>query len=289
MSGAVALSTFIKSKKLDIPIIYIGSHVQALPIDTLENEKSIDIICTNEGVYSLRNLLKLKKVNPVTLSKVKGIGYRVFDRVQLTEPEIVVPQERLDIDLPGYAWDLLPFKDNPFDLYRSPMWHAEYDDTKRSPYAAIQTSLGCQFKCEFCMINIVNRNDNERVGVAANYSSMRYWSNDFILKEFDKLIGMGVKTIRIVDEMFLLNPKYYLPLCESLTERNKDDSLRMWAYSRIDTIKRPGILDLVRKAGIKWLGNFVFEDVNIISHHIYICFMYFFHHIINIYILKLPL
>ena len=27
----------------------------------------------------------------------------------------------------------------------------------------------------------------------------------------------------------------------------------MWAYSRVDTIRRPGILELVRKAGIKWL------------------------------------
>ena len=27
---------------------------------------------------------------------------------------------------------------------------------------------------------------------------------------FEKLIKMGVKTIRITDEMFLLNPKYYL-------------------------------------------------------------------------------
>ena len=278
MSGAVALSTFFKYNKLDIPIVYIGSHVQALPFDTLENEKSIDIICTNEGVYSLRNLLKLKKVTPITLSKVKGIGYRVFDRVQLTDPEIVVPQERLDIDLPGYAWDLLPFKEHPFDLYRSPMWHAEYDEEKRSPYAAIQTSLGCQFKCEFCMINIVNRSDNERVGVASNYSFMRYWSNEFIIKEFDKLINMGVRTIRIVDEMFLLNPKYYIPLCEALAERNIHDDLRMWAYSRIDTIKRPGILNLVRKAGIKWLALGIesgdkkvrlevskgkFEDVNI--------------------------
>ena len=53
--------------------------------------------------------------------------------------------------------------------------------------------------------------------------------------------------------MFLLNPKYYIPLCEMLSERNKNDELIMWAYSRIDTIRRPGILDLVRKAGIKWL------------------------------------
>ena len=54
--------------------------------------------------------------------------------------------------------------------------------------------------------------------------------------------------------IFLLNPKYYIPLCEKLAERNKDDSLRIWSYSRIDTVKRLEILKLVRKAGIKWLA-----------------------------------
>jgi radical SAM superfamily enzyme YgiQ (UPF0313 family) len=83
---------------------------------------------------------------------------------------------------------------------------------------------------------------------------MRFWSTNFIIKEFDKLISMGVKTIRIVDEMFLLNPKYYIPLCEKLAERNKNDSLRIWSYSRIDTVKKSEILKLVRKAGIKWLA-----------------------------------
>ena len=34
---------------------------------------------------------------------------------------------------------------------------------------------------------------------------------------------------------------------------NKNDELRMWAYSRIDTVKNPEILNLVRSAGIKWL------------------------------------
>ena len=54
--------------------------------------------------------------------------------------------------------------------------------------------------------------------------------------------------------MFLLNPKYYLPLCKELAKRNKDDSLRIWSYSRIDTVKRHEILKLVRSAGIKWLA-----------------------------------
>ena len=103
------------------------------------------------------------------------------------------------------------------------------------------------------MINLINRDDSEEIGVSSNYSGMRYWSPDFIINEFKKLIKLGVKTIRITDEMFLLNPKYYLPLCEKLAELNQDDSLRMWAYSRIDTVKNPKTLSVVRKAGIKWL------------------------------------
>jgi len=253
MRGAVDITNFLKLNKILSPITFIGSHVQALPYETLKKEKNIDIVFTNEGVYALKNLLKLNDFYPSNLKNIKGIAFRNNNEIKINLPEKVVPTERMDVDLPGYAWDLLPYKKKPLDLYRSPMWHAEYDHEKRSPYASIQTSLGCVFKCNFCMINLINRNDTEQVGVAGNYSNMRFWSTDFIIKEFDKLINMGVKTIRIVDEMFLLNQKYYVPLCEKLAERNKDDKLRMWSYSRIDTVKRPEILNLVRKAGIKWL------------------------------------
>ena len=34
---------------------------------------------------------------------------------------------------------------------------------------------------------------------------------------------------------------------EKLAELNTDDSLRMWAYSRIDTVKNPEILSLILK------------------------------------------
>jgi len=253
MSGATMLSKYLKEMKVDIPISYLGSHVQALPVETLNNESSIDFLFTNEGVYSLHEILSLETINLETIDSIKGICIRKNGRARLNSPGKIVPQNMMDTDLPGYAWDLLPYKDNPLDLYRAPMWHAGYNQGKRSPYAALQTSLGCQFACDFCMINIINRNDNEEIGVAGNYSTMRFWSPEFIIKEFDKLIEMGVSTIRIVDEMFLLNKKYYLPLCEMLAERNKNDKLTMWAYSRIDTIKRPELLKLVRQAGIKWL------------------------------------
>ena len=254
MAGGIRVASYLADKKANIPMSIIGSHVQALPVETLKKETMIDFVFTNEAVYALRNILKLESFESKNLSKINGIAYRKQKEIIMTMPEKTVPTEKMDIDLPGYAWDLLPFNKKPLDLYRAPMWHAEYDFEKRTPYASLQTSLGCMFHCNFCMINILNRDDNDEIGVASNYSKMRFWSTDFIIKEFDKLISMGVKTIRIVDEMFLLNPKYYIPLCKELAKRNKDDSLRIWSYSRIDTVKRPEILELVRKAGIKWLA-----------------------------------
>lgn len=254
MSGAVRLSNYIKDQGINIPISFVGSHVQALPKQTLKKEPSIDIAFTNEGVYALNNLLATN-ISESELNNIRGICYRKSDGSIVMNPaEKLVPQDRMDIDLPGYAWDLLPFNKKPFDLYRCPMWHAEYDHTSRSPYASVFSSLGCQFKCGFCMINMINRNDDDEIGVAGNYSSMRYWSTEHVLKQFDKLVDMGVYNVRIIDEMFLLNRKYYVPLCEGLIERGYGDKLRMWAYSRIDTIRRPEILKLVRSAGIRWLG-----------------------------------
>ena len=122
------------------------------------------------------NILNLDRIIFENLKTINGIAFKQNNKIIFTKPEKVVPTERMDLDLPGYAWDLLPYKEKPFDLYRSPMWHAEYLENQRSPYAAIQTSLGCQFKCTFCMINIINRNDNEEIGVSSNYSGMRYWS-----------------------------------------------------------------------------------------------------------------
>ena len=254
MEDAVKISKFIKKKNEHLKISFLGSYVQALPTKCLEEEKSIDLVFTNEGVYSLKNVLNLPEINTNSLVNIKGIAFRDNEKIIHNFPEKVVPNERMDEDLPGYAWDLLPYKKKPLDLYRSPLWHAEYSEEKRTPYAAIQTSLGCQFKCSFCMINVINRNDRDDIGVSSNYSKMRFWSPNFIITEFEKLVKMGVKTIRITDEMFLLNPKYYLPLCEKLSDLNKNDDLRMWAYSRIDTVKNPEVLSIVRKAGIKWLA-----------------------------------
>lgn len=248
MIGATSLARKLKASKPETKTCFVGSHTSALPMEVIAL-KEVDFILLNEGVYALQNLLRTDLSSK--LDQVKGIGHKQNGFPVLNPPEIVVPNDKMDTDMPGYAWDLLPYKNKPLDLYRAHFWHAEFNHDYRTPFASVYTSLGCKFKCDFCMINIVNRTDNADGVVSANSPNMRFWSPQFMVKEFEKLATMGAKTIRISDEMFFLNKNYYEPLLDGLIERQLD--LRMWTYSRIDTV-RPQYLEKFRKAGINWLA-----------------------------------
>ena len=156
MIGATKLADAVKESIPNQHITFVGSHVSANPTDTIALS-FIDTILLNEGVYALHNLLNCNLGDE--LSSIKGIGWKLESQIILNTPEKLVPQERMDIDLPGYAWDLLPYDKKPLDLYRSHVWHGNFNEDMRSPYAAIYTSLGCIYGCEF-LINIVNRTDN---------------------------------------------------------------------------------------------------------------------------------
>jgi len=66
-----------------------------------------------------------------------------------------------------------------------------------------------------------------------------------------KLAELGVKTLRISDEMFFLNKKYYTPILQDLADNEYD--FNMWAYTRVDTV-RSDALELFKKAGVNWLA-----------------------------------
>ncbi|MGD0044688.1 MAG: cobalamin-dependent protein, partial [Isosphaeraceae bacterium] len=262
MIGATALCRSLKQQYPRYPVCFVGSHTSALPHEVLALD-FVDFVLLNEGVYALHNLLQTDLNRD--LGNVKGIGYKQGGVPLLNPPERVVPQERMDLDLPGYAWDLLPYRERRLDLYRSHFWHAEFNPGLRTPFAAIYTSLGCKFKCDFCMINILNRVDNADGVVASHSANMRFWSPGFILGEFEKLARLGVETLRISDEMFFLNKRFFEPLLNLIVERGL--KFRMWAYSRVDTVQ-PHYLDLFRRAGIGALALGVEAGNQMIRHEV---------------------
>jgi len=274
MSGAIQLADYLRWQQVylsevgprSFKIGFVGSHSSALPKEVLSN-RSVDFVFTNEGVYALHNLLSVNIEDERSLRNIKGIGWKEHlkysghqdvdentptIKLHINPPERIVPQDKMVEDLPGYAWDLLPYKEKPFDLYRAHFWHTNYSHEDRTPFAAIYTSFGCKFKCHFCMINILNRTDNKEDAVSSDFNTMRWWPAEFILKEFDKLYNeYGVKNIRISDEMFFLNKQHFLPIIEGLEQRKYP--LNMWAYSRIDTC-REDYLERFKAVGINWLA-----------------------------------
>jgi len=249
MEGAIATSEELKLLDPEIKILYVGGHVSALPIETLTNEKSIDFIALNEGVYSIANLLKVENLDEEKyLKNVKGIGFRNKDnKIVLNDPEIIVPKKLLDIDLPGVAWDLLP----SLKKYRTAGWHSWSNNSDKQPFAALYTSLGCPYTCSFCMINIINRTDSGANISSQDSNIFRWWKPEFIIKQFDYFAEKGVKNIKIADELFVLNPNHFIKICDMIIDRKYD--FNIWAYSRIDTCK-PQYLDKLKKAGVNWLG-----------------------------------
>jgi radical SAM superfamily enzyme YgiQ (UPF0313 family) len=252
MIGASRLAAALREGAPQLPIAFVGSHVSALPKEVLALPYA-DFVLIGEGVYALHDLLRGNLGSDVR--KVPGVGWKMggtgTPALFLNPGARVVPQERMDIDLPGYAWDLLPYRERPLDLYRAHFWHAGFDHAKRTPFAAIYSSLGCNFGCDFCMINIVNRTSVDDDVHSGHSRGMRFWSPGFIAGVLEELARMGVETIRLSDEMFFLNKRYYRPLLEQVVER--DLRLRMWAYARVDTV-RADALDLFKRAGVDWLA-----------------------------------
>ena len=248
MEGATATARELKNLAPDTFIVFVGGHVAALPMETMDKETCIDAVCQNEGVYTLHALLSLSKIDDVELKRVPGLVFRDRDNfVHMNESSAIVAKEDLEQDLPGMAWDLLP----PLSRYRTAGWHSWSNNTEKQPFAALYTSLGCPYKCSFCMINIINRTKQGPNVTSQDSNTFRFWSPEFIIKQFDEIARQGVRNVKIADELFVLNPRHFEAICDLIIQRGYD--FNIWAYSRVDTCK-PKYLAKLEKAGVKWLG-----------------------------------
>lgn len=241
MEGAVSLADELKKLSPDIKVLFVGGHVAALPLEVMQRHTSIDLVCQNEGVFTISHLLQTDL--ETKLDSVQGLGYREDGEIRLNPPSPIVAKEALPQELPGVAWDKLPM-----DQYRTSLWHSYSNNTERQPFAALYTSLGCPMKCSFCMINIINRQENEYADGSAVF---RYWDPEFIIRDFEHFAEKGIKNIKIADELFVLNTNHFMKLCELIIERGLE--FNIWCYSRVDTVKEK-YLETLKKAGVNWLA-----------------------------------
>ncbi|MGD0023114.1 MAG: radical SAM protein [Xanthobacteraceae bacterium] len=235
MVGAADATAALKETAPEVPIIITGGHVSALPERTLR-EEAADFVCKGEGPITVLKLLEaMKAARPKSdLEDIPGLVWWKDGQVKINQPAELIRD--LDADLHGNIWDVLPLGN-----YRAHNWQCFGELQSRQPYVSIYTSLGCPYKCTFCCIN-------------APFDTNRYRTRTpaAVAAEIDLLHNRyEVKTFKIIDEMFVLNERHVLGICDLLIERKYD--LNIWAYARVDTVK-PSMLDKLRRAGFRWLA-----------------------------------
>jgi radical SAM superfamily enzyme YgiQ (UPF0313 family) len=103
-----------------------------------------------------------------------------------------------------------------------------------------------------CCIQAPFKSGERAAGVRESANSYRYWDPDTVLAQIDVLVNRyGVRNLKIADEMFVLNRRHVLAICDRLIEGGY--GLNIWAYTRVDTVK-DGMLDKLKAAGFNWLA-----------------------------------
>lgn len=235
MMPARQLGEAIKATQTNAKVLIVGGHVAALPELTVRNEP-VDFACRGEGPITALQLWEFLQGKRGSLDEVAGIAYLQQGEYRATDNPALI--DNLDEELHGDVWDMLPMQ-----AYRAHNWQCFGELDTRQPYASIYTSLGCPYKCVFCCIN-------------APFETHQYRcrSPQVVVDEIDMLVTQyGVKTFKIIDEMFVLKKNHYLKICELLAAKPYAHELNIWAYARVDTV-RADTLQLLRNAGIRWLA-----------------------------------
>jgi anaerobic magnesium-protoporphyrin IX monomethyl ester cyclase len=235
MVSAGRIATAIKREFPQYPILIIGGHVSALPERSLR-EEDVDFACKGEGPATAAALLAALRdgAGDLRLENIPGLVYWDNGHPKVNPSARLI--EDLDGQLHGQVWDRLPM-----DKYRAHNWQCFGEPETRQPYASIYTTLGCPYRCSFCCIN-------------APFDSNRYRrrSPDAVVAEIVYLRDThGVRTFKIIDEMFVLNDAHVEAICDRLIAAGGD--FNIWAYARVDTVKARQ-LDKLRRAGVRWLA-----------------------------------
>ena len=182
--GAAAILKDVKEINDNIMTVFGGPHVTFTPEETLTVEAPwVDLIVMGEGDYTLGDIIEGKP-----LPEVKGIAFKRNDKVVITEQRPWI--ENLD-ELPEPARDLFPI-----GRYRA-----------LGAEGGIISSRGCPFGCTFCV-------GHRMVGRKGRFRNPK-----LVVNEIEHVLGLGFKTINIVDDLLTINKKHVYAICDEIMER----------------------------------------------------------------------
>lgn len=204
-----------------------GSHVDALPQEALQS--GIDIVVHGEGEETILELLEILisdsgvLLNRPALSQVKGISF-LDETGAYSFTGKRQPIDNLD-ELADPDLTLIKFL------------------KKRWSYLPINRGRGCNWNCEFCIVN-------------KRYGKYKFASVDTTLRQLIKYADLGYSNFFFTDDNFAQNPADTIALCRKIGDykRNFRKKLDIVVQVRSEVAENDELLEALRVAGVSMLA-----------------------------------
>lgn len=197
-------------------IVLGGPHIHPEHSEIIKND-FVDFCVRGEGEITMPELINAV-FNGGDLREVKGITFKDGGKV-VVNPDRPFIQ---DLDtLPFPARDLLPMH-----IYKAFV---------EGNFTVMTASRGCPFGCHFC-------------SVPQFWHIHRRRSVGNVLDELEHICEKyKVGFVRFTDEIFLLNKKWVIELCERIVERGLNERMKWSCDGRVDIVSEE-LLEAMKKA-----------------------------------------
>lgn len=198
IKSAALVAKAIKEKDSSIVTVIGGVHVTALPEETMREFPEFDYGILGEGEGTFLNLINsLKQGSEIHINGVCYLDKKNKSHFHSFGQSKPVEQQ----DSISPAWDLF----------------------KPAKEYMLQSARGCPFTCNFCM------NPGGRV--------VRSRSVKITLDEIQYLVEtMKPESIYFGDEIFTINKKRAMEICDGLIERGLHKKMTWWCQTHVNTL-----------------------------------------------------
>jgi len=193
-------------------VVLVGTHVSALPIETLNLNDNIDAVTIHEYDYTILDLAKCLE-HKKDLKNVKGLAFRKPDG------KIIINPDRPMID----NLDSLPFVS---EVYKKHLNMRDYFYSSAGyPMVMIITGRGCPFRCFWCNWPQVFHGHKYRLRSAEN-----------VVAEFEYVVKNlpEIKEIGIEDDTLTADIERVRKMCRLLIEKDINKKVKWYANVRVN-------------------------------------------------------
>jgi len=247
------------AKSLGAVTMAFGTHVTAMPTETLRDYPSLDLVLRGEPELTFREVIDtfegrqhdlpawvenlLRKTDntwmpapvvadgkPANLSTVRGLVWRRHGEIVMNPDRPFIPDLN---DLPVPLYHLLPLNE-----YRMPLI--------KGPFTFMVTSRGCTAGCKYCIKHV-------------SYQwSVRLMSPERIMKELWILNDLGIHNIHMYADLFTINRDQVMEFCRRVIDEGL--KIRWTCNSRVDYVDEE-MLKMMGRAGC-WMISWGIESGN---------------------------